>query len=72
MPPRPEIFEFPLSVTRITIRALEVRSRLHVIDLVKDLPQEHGRLFSAAGFSDVEVLEEGRGGWLCIISKRPQ
>jgi ubiquinone/menaquinone biosynthesis C-methylase UbiE len=32
---------------------------------------EHQALFEAAGYTDIEILEEPRKGWLCTIGKRP-
>jgi len=31
--------------------------------------EEYGRLFAAAGYSDVEVFEEAKRGWLCAVGK---
>jgi ubiquinone/menaquinone biosynthesis C-methylase UbiE len=32
---------------------------------------EHRELFANAGFSDVQVTEDRRKGWICAIGKRP-
>ena len=32
---------------------------------------EYRELFSAAGYSEVEVFEESRKGWFCGIARRP-
>jgi SAM-dependent methyltransferase len=31
--------------------------------------EEYGRLFAAAGYSDVEVFQEAKRGWLCAVGK---
>lgn len=33
--------------------------------------EEHRELFTNAGFSDVQVIEEQRKGWICAIGTRP-
>ncbi len=32
---------------------------------------EHRDLFSAAGYSEIEVLEERSKGWICVVGRRP-
>jgi hypothetical protein len=32
----------------------------------------HCQLFSAAGYTGVEILEEHNKGWLCAIAEKPQ
>jgi SAM-dependent methyltransferase len=32
---------------------------------------EHRDLFSAAGYSEITVLEERRKGWICVVGRRP-
>lgn len=32
---------------------------------------EHRELFSVAGFSDVQVFEEHKRGWICVIGRKP-
>lgn len=34
--------------------------------------KEHGDVFSRAGFSDVEVFEERRRGWICATGVKPR
>ena len=33
---------------------------------------EHRELLSAAGYSEVEVFEERRKGWICAVGRRPE
>jgi SAM-dependent methyltransferase len=32
---------------------------------------EHRELFSTAGFTDIQIFEEGKKGWICGIGKKP-
>jgi hypothetical protein len=32
---------------------------------------EHRELFSTAGYSEVEIFEEHRNGWICVIGSKP-
>jgi hypothetical protein len=33
--------------------------------------EEHRELFCAAGYTDIEIFEELRKGWICGVGKRP-
>jgi SAM-dependent methyltransferase len=33
--------------------------------------EEHRALLAAAGFGDVQVIEEGKKGWICAIGRKP-
>ena len=33
--------------------------------------EDHRRLFSAAGYTDIQIFEETRKGWFCGIGKKP-
>ena len=35
-------------------------------------PDDYRGLFSAAGFSDVEIFLEHKRGWLCTVGKKPE
>jgi SAM-dependent methyltransferase len=32
---------------------------------------EHRELFSAAGFSEIKVMEQAKKGWICVVGRRP-
>jgi hypothetical protein len=38
--------------------------------MILDVDQ-HKALFSTAGFADVQVVEEGTKGWICVIGTKP-
>ena len=34
--------------------------------------EEHRQLFSAAGYTEIEVFEENKKGWLCGVGMKPR
>jgi hypothetical protein len=34
-------------------------------------PDEHRDLFTNAGYSDVQIIEEHNKGWICAIGRKP-